>query len=81
MDPPPAKKLRPYVTKWERKKAAESAQTTVDTSDCTYENDSDLKHLFLTDETILEYQDKYHRSSLPRYGSLMSEYMITFDSF
>ena len=59
---PPAKKLRPYVTKWERKKAAETASKSIETQ----ENDSDLKHLFLTDETVMEYQDKYHPSSLPR---------------
>ena len=63
---PPAKKIRPYVTKWERKKAAENAELNKSIVD-PQDNDSDLKHLFLTNETILEYQDKYHRCSLPRF--------------
>ena len=59
---PPAKKLRPYVTKWERKKAAENA-IVVDEASVDHSN---IKELFISNETVLEYQDKHHRCALPR---------------
>ena len=60
---PPRKKLRPYVTKWERKKAEENA---AETEKLLNSDESNLKGLFLTNETVLQYQDKYHRNNLPR---------------
>lgn len=60
---PPAKKIKPYVTKWERKKAEEDASKV---NDLPNSENTDLKGLFITNETILEYQDKYYRNSLPR---------------
>uniref|UniRef100_H2ZCY7 Uncharacterized protein n=1 Tax=Ciona savignyi TaxID=51511 RepID=H2ZCY7_CIOSA len=59
---PPAKKIRPYVTKRERRKAAEKSH------DISYEEPTlkDAKDLFITDETVLEYQDRLFKSTLPR---------------
>ncbi|XP_002123947.2 WD repeat-containing protein 25 [Ciona intestinalis] len=62
MEEPPAKKIRPYVTKRERRKAVEK------TLDISYEepNLNDATELFITDETVLEYQDRLFKASLPR---------------
>ncbi|XP_076817432.1 WD repeat-containing protein 25-like isoform X2 [Clavelina lepadiformis] len=65
---PPAKKLRPYVTKWERrqKAAAEKKLLIENENERETLEESDLKELFLTNETVLEYQDKFHKNNLPR---------------
>nr|CAB3267690.1 WD repeat-containing protein 25 [Phallusia mammillata] len=67
---PPAKKLRPYVTKFQRRKAEEIEGKTGSEANNVNHNESeernDVKELFISDETVLDYDDRVYRSVLPR---------------
>lgn len=78
---PPAKKLRPYVTKFQRRKAQEIEVKSVHEVPNTNHNDNelnDVKELFVTDETVLEYDDRTYRSLLPRFGFKLNKMLQSF---
>jgi len=75
---PPTKKPRPYVTKFQRRQAEQNQNnvvtpTAVVHKTLTFNNtekeddrQSDLKALFITNETVLDYHDRNYKSVLPR---------------